>query len=221
MIQASVRGVRIGVIAASTPNSPLRLAGILVASVAFFAIVGGALVAAAWMIDNQRGGTGRVSEVAGAQVVPDVSIPGVIALQHVSDAAQFEDLAGFSPFIPDHLPATTTDKPALSLTFPDADGNRIGRVGFSAKDVPAEEGITGPIIVLVEARGKPGASIDSELKRLTAGNARAVAATLPCGDLVVDAQFYFGPNPAEGEPFVTPYMTSVATDFLAAMTSQC
>ena len=56
---------------------------------------------------------------------------------------------------------------------------------------------------------------------MTDGTGRALAATLRCGDLVIDAQLYFGPDPQPSEPFITPYMTDVAQRFLDGVKRQC
>lgn len=220
MIRGDAAAVRSGVIALKQPNHPLRLAALLAASVAFFAIVAAAAYAVAYIVEDQRSG-----DVAGVSVEPtqsDLNLPpGLIAVRRVEDAAEFESLAGFAPFIPDRLPATTSPDPVLSVSLPDDNGHRAGRVSYSPNDGAAVDGITGPLIVLVEAKGMPGEGVDSVLKRITEGSGRALAATLPCGDLVIDAQFYYGPDPEPEEPFVTPYMVRVAEDFLAAMRRQC
>ena len=96
-----------------------------------------------------------------------------------------------------------------------------GRLGFSAKDGAATDGITGPLVVLIEAPGKAGDTIDGELKRITKGNGRALVATIACADLVVDVQMYFGPDPAEGEYIVKPYMTTTAQSFVDNVKRQC
>lgn len=219
MIRTTTANVRQGVIAVSTPNHPARLFALLAASVGFFAIVGAAAYAAIWMIQDQR--SARVSEVAGISFKPDVQIPGTIVLQRVKGAGEFEDLSGFKPFIPNGLPEQTETEPALSLTLPDDNGKRVGRVGFSAKAGATTDGITGPLVVLIEAPGKPGDTVDGELKRITSGNGRTLAATLACGDLVIDMQMYFGPDPADGEPFLKPYMTSTAQSFVDSVKGQC
>ncbi len=212
-------------IAVSTPNHPLRLAGLLAASVAFFAIVSAAAYVSIWMIDDQRNG-GSVSEVAGVSALPkqsDFNLPsGVLALQHITDEAQFEQTAGYKAFVPsgDALPSMTKSDAVLSLTFPDAAGARVGRVGFSARDGDVD-GIAGPTVVLLEAPLSADAHPDGLLKRITLGSGRALVANISCRGLVVDVQFYFGPEPKEGEPFVTPYMTSVAQKSLDAIVREC
>lgn len=220
MIRSGSFNVRQGVIAVQTPGHPLRLGAILAAALGFFAIVATAAYAALWMFEDQRASS-RVSAVAGVSFTPDVQIPGAIVLQRVKDADEFEELGGFKPFIPEGLPEQTEEEPALSLTLPDDAGKRVGRVGFSAKADAATDGITGPLVVLIEAPGTAGATVDGELKRVTSGNGRELAATLPCGDLVVDVQLYFGPDPAEGEPFVKPYMTATAQSFIDSVKAQC
>jgi hypothetical protein len=207
------------VIAVNTPNHPARLAAVLAASIGFFAIVGTAIYAAVWMVQDQR--SSPVSQVAGISFTPDVQIPGTIVLQRISDTDEFEQLSGFKPFIPTDLPEQTQGEPALSLTLPDDNGKRVGRVGFSAKDGATTDGITGPLVVLIEAPGTPGETVDGVLKRVTSGNGRELAATLPCGDLVIDVQLFFGPDPADGEPFVKPYMTETAQSFIDGVKAQC
>ena len=223
MIQASAMTVRSGVIALSRPNHPLRLAGIFAASLAFFAIVATAAVAVIYIVQDQRGQ--RISQVAGASVEPkqsDLHLPdGLIAMHVVQNADEFEQLAGFKPFVAKELPDGTVHDASLAVSFPDDNGMRTARVGYSPRDGYAVDGITGPMIVINELKGKPGDSIDSELKRITSGDGRALAATLACGDLVLDVQLYFGPKPAPDEPFITPYMTDVAQKFLDGLRKQC
>ena len=74
------------------------------------------------------------------------------------------------------LPDTTQDEPKLVLSFPDANGSRTGRVGFSPKEGAEVDGIRGPIVVVLEAKGSPGAAVDGQLKRLTTGSGRALVA---------------------------------------------
>jgi len=62
------------------------------------------------------------------------------------------------------------------------------------------------VIVIGEAYGKPGEGVDGELKPIVSG-ARALVATLGCGDLVIDVQMYFSPSEIdEGEELITPSM---------------
>lgn len=224
MIQAGGGAVRSGVIALSTPNHPLRLAGFLAASVAFFAIVGAAAYSVMYIVRDQR--SGRVSEVLGAAVVPkqsDLHLPaGVLAVQRVASEGEFRQLAGFKPFIPGDLPEHTQDDLSLAVALPDDNGVRSGRVGFSAKDgATAADGTTGPMVVLFEVQGQPGEGVDGELKRVTGGNGRALIATIGCRGLVIDVQSFFGPDPQPGEAFLTPYMTDTARRFLDGVKRQC
>jgi hypothetical protein len=208
------------VIAVSTPNHPLRLLGILAASAAFFAIVGGAIFAAVLITDDIR--SRRTSQVAGAAVQPDVKAPpGMIALRRVNSTKEFEQIAGFAPFVPWYVPSSTRHDFTLSVSFPDDTGRRVGRIGFSPKDEPGADGITGPMVVLIEAPGQPGTGVDGELKRITSGNGRALVATIPCRDLVLDVQLYFQPDPQPGDLVVTPGMQATATEFLDAIKDQC
>jgi len=207
----------------SRPNSPKRLAGVFVASAAFFSIVAAAALSAIYVAQDQRA-VHRVSQVAAAEHVPaqaDLGLPsGVIALQRVKDADEFEAVLGFKPFIPKQLPETTRNDLSLAITLPDADGGRIGRVGYSMGGA-AVDGITGPTVVLMESVGKPPADASRQLMRLTGGSGRALVATVACRGLVIDVQLFFGPAPQPGGPFLTPYMTAVGQKFLDGVNRQC
>jgi hypothetical protein len=218
VIQGTVPGVRWGVIAISSPNHPLRLASVLAASVAFFAIVGAAALATVWMVEDQR--SAHSGQVLGASVTP-VLPPGLIAVQRVNSLKEFEQLGGFKPFIPMYVPGSTQTDFTLSLTLPDDAGQRIGRVSYSSKDVPDADGITGPTVVLVETAGAPAPNADPSLQRITGGNGRTLVATVPCQGLAVDVQLYFGPAPQPDEPFVSPHMLAVAQEFLDGIKEQC
>jgi hypothetical protein len=218
VIQFAAAGVRFGVIARTTPNHPLRLAGLFAASLAFFAIVAGAAGAMAWVVRDARS-----SNVAGASVAPptqaDLNLPpGVIALQRVADADQYKQLTGFKPFIPDRLPAHTKDDLSLAVALPDDNGVRAGRVGFSAADWTGPDGITGPIVVLWETKGAPPEESDFTSAR---GNGRALVATIACKDLTLSLELVFNPAPAPGDQVVTPYMTDTAATFLDGLREQC
>ena len=222
MIQAGGTAVRYGVIAISKPNHPLRLASVLGASILFFAIVGSAVLAALYIVHDER--ATRVSEVAGVSADPkqsDLNLPaGLVAWHKVDNADQFKELIGFKPFVPADLPATTQGDATLAVSFPDDAGQRVGRVGFSTRDVDTD-GITGPTVVLNEVLLPPGAAPDGVLKRITTGTGRALAATIACGGLQVDVQFYYGPAPKAGESFVNPWMAGVAQTFLDSVMRQC
>jgi hypothetical protein len=219
VIQASQHSVRWSVIALSSPNHPFRLLSVLAASVAFFAIVGGAIFAGVWIVDDLRKPT-FTNQVLGTSARPDLP-PGIIAVQRVNSIKEFEALGGFSPFIPMYVPGSTQHDFTLSLTLPDDDGNRIGRVGYSPKDTPDADGIIGPTVVLVEAPGTPGRGADPNLQRVTTGNGRQLAATIGCQGLTVDVQMYFTPAPVGDQPFVTPHMLAVAQEFLDGLNEQC
>jgi hypothetical protein len=206
-----------GVSVLSQPNHPVRLLSLFGASLVLCGIVAGAAAALLYVIDDVRS-----SDVSGISTPPQsIEAPdGLVVVIPVDGAAQFEELTGFAPFVPSSLPPTAIDKPVMSVTPPDAQGRSVGRVSYSTQPDPVE-GVTGPVIVIVQAQGTPGAGVDGQLKRLTAGNGRTLVATLPCGDLVLDVQMYFGPDIAPGEPFVTPYMKSTAETFVASVKAQC
>jgi hypothetical protein len=201
----------------SQPNHPMRLLSLFAASVLASAIVAGAAAALLYVLDDVRSG-----DVRGVASAPQgIEAPeGLVVVIPVEDAAQFEELAGFAPFIPSSLPDTTIDAPVMSVTPPDEQGRSVGRVSYSTQPHPVE-GITGPLIVIIQAQGTPGEGVDGQLKRITSGNGRTLVATLPCGDLVLDVQMYFGPDIAPGEPFVTPYMKSTAETFVNGVKADC
>jgi hypothetical protein len=206
-----------GVNVLSQPNHPLRLLSLFAMSLLGSAVIVGAAAAALYVVDDMHSAETRAVAPSPQSIdAPD----GLVVVIPVEDAEKFEDLAGFAPFVPSSLPATTVDRPVFSVTPPDEQGRSVGRVSFSAKP-EAAEGITGPLVVIVEAQGTPGDGVDGQLKRLTSGNGRTLVATLPCGDLVLDVQMYFGPDIVPGEPFVTPYMKSTAETLLAGVKADC
>jgi hypothetical protein len=203
------------------PNHPARLAAIFVVTALAVSIVAGAAVALYLIIDDQR--DARVSEVAGASAVPDRNIAapeGLIVVTQVDTPQQFQELAGFAPFVPETLPASTDDAPAFAVAQPDENGFRVGRVQYGAREGWSAYGITGPMIVIGQAKGAPGEGVDGQLKRIVGGS-RALVATLACGDLVLDVQMYFAPEAQGDEPIVTPYMRDVAVNFLDDIREQC
>jgi len=224
MIRTAGSAVRSGVIGYSTPNHPLRLAGIFAASAAFFAIVAGAALAVTWVVQDQRS-AGRSSAVLGTDAVPkqsELNLPkDAIAVQRVDDANAFKQLAGFKPFIPKTLPENTQNDLSLSVALPDDNGVRAGRVGYSAKDGASVDGITGPLVVLWERQGPPGDTADGVVRRLTGGNGRALVAQIGCGGLVIAVQLFFGPAPAPGEAFLKPYISDAAQTFVDGSKRKC
>ncbi len=221
MSQFAAAGVRLGVVARTTPNHPLRLAGVFGASVAFFAIVASAAGATAWVVQDARS-----SHAAGpTTAVPtqaEMQLPkGVIALQHAADADEFKQLAGFKPFVPKQLPEHTRDDLSLSVALPDDNGVRAGRVGFSANDAEGPDGITGPTVVLWETMGAPDASAGGEFEQIAGAKSRVLVATIACRDLTLKMELYFHPAPAPGEPLVTPYISATAASFLDGVREQC
>ena len=206
-------------IALSSPNHPFRLFAVLAGSIAFFAIVGGAIFATAWIIGDQRAPV-HTNQVLGASANPGLPT-GLIAVQRVNSIKDFAQLGGFTPFIPMYVPGSTQPDFTLSLTLPDDDGRRVGRIGYSSKDGADADGITGPTVVLVETPGSPGPNADARLQRVTSGNGRALTATIACQGLTVDVQLYFSPAPVGDQPFVTPHMLAVAQEFLHGVNEQC
>jgi hypothetical protein len=206
-----------GVSILSQPNHPMRLVALFAASLAVTGVIAAAAIALLYVVDDLRG----AHEPAAAVQPQHIEAPeGLEVVIPVADAKEFKALTGFKPFMPSSLPATTQGAPVMSVSQPDTEGRRTGRVSYGAKPEPIE-GVTGPIVVIVEAKGTPGEGVDGELKRLTAGNGRTLVATLDCGDLVLDVQMYFSPDVAPGEPFVTPYMKTTAERFVNGVKADC
>ena len=210
-----------GMTVLSRPNHPARLGVLFLATVLLAAIVGTAVVAVDYIVRDQL-----ESRVAGVQVAPgagDVTLPdGLAVVTPLEDAGAFEDLLGFEPLLPESFPDATDPTPHFAATRPDARGVRFGQVRFGAKEDVETARITGPAILLAQVRGLPGAGVDGELKRVRSGASRVLAATFACGDgLIVDVQFFFGPDAAEGERLLTPYMTESAQGFLDDLVRQC
>ncbi len=203
------------------PNHPARLAALFVGTAVAVSLVAAAAISVYFIVQDQR--DTRVSRVAGASMVPDSNIvapEGLIVVTQVETPEQFEELAGFAPFVPDDLPASSDTTPNFAVTQPDENGFRVGRVGFSAREGWSADGIGGPVIVIGQAKGAPGDGVDGQLKRIVGGS-RALVATLACGDLVLDVQMYFSPEAKDDEPIVTPYMHGVATKFIDGIRKQC
>jgi hypothetical protein len=109
-------------------NHPARLLTMFGGALAFAAIVASALYAAIWMVQDMRApetvtrtiGSGDITASGGVQVV----LP-------LESADEFEQLAGFAPFVPERVPANTIGDPKYAVTPPEAEGHRVGRVAFS------------------------------------------------------------------------------------------
>lgn len=221
MIRTSATAVRFGVIARTTPNHPLRLAGIFGASLAFFGIVAGAALSLAYVVHDVRASHNAAPSVS-VPTQADLNLPpGVIALQRVANGDGFQQLAGFKPFVPDQLPQHTKHDLSLSVALPDAKGVRVGRVGFSASAVAGPGGITGPLVVLWETKGTPNASAGGAFQHLAGDKGRVLVTTIGCRGLALRMELYFSPDPAPGETFVTPYMSETAQKFLDGVKGQC
>lgn len=209
------------VITARNQPDARRLAALFAASAGFFAIVAAAAYGALWVADSERDGARPAVQVA-PQV--DLALPdGMIAVQQVSDEAEFRSLAGFSPFIPRHLPDTTETAPVLAVTLPDSEGRRAGHVLFDARDGASVGGVTGPIVVLIQ---KPGTIIEgadelAEPRPMSASAGRGLVATVQCGGLVVDVQLFYSPLPREGETAITPAMRAQADAFMSSLREEC
>ncbi len=220
MSQFAAAGVRLGVIARTTPNHPLRLAGLFGASLAFFAIVGSAAAAVTWVVQDVR--SSPAAQLADVPAQSDLKLPaGVIALQRAADADEFAQLAGFKPFVPKRLPEHTRDDLSLSVALPDDNGVRAGRVGFSANDAEGPDGVSGPTVVLWETKGAPDASAAGEFEPIPGKNNRVLTATIGCRGLILKMELYFHPDPAPGEQLVTPYIADTAASFLDGIKKQC
>lgn len=217
MQYAPVAGVSRTMTVLTQANHPARLAAIFFGTIAAFGVVLTAALALYLVVLDMRHAHAPWPPSSAA----DVQSPnGIIVVIPAATPQEFEAIAGFPPFVPSRVPSSTDPTPKFAVTQPDASGFRVGRVAFSAKP-DAVDGVTGPVIVIGEAYGKPGDGVDGELKSIVSG-ARGVAATLPCGDLVIDVQLYFSPTePAEGEELITPYMREVGRGFLDDVKADC
>lgn len=213
--------VQMIVITARSQPDARRLAALFAASAGFFAIVAAAVYGALWVVDNERGGSAPVASVA-PQV--DLALPdGMIAVHQAADEREFRSLAGFTPFIPRRLPETTETTPVFAVTLPDAEGRRAGHILFDARDGIATDGITGPIVVLIQ---KPGTIVDgaddlAELRPMSASAGRGLVATIQCGGLVMDVQLFYSPLPEEGETAITPAMREQGDAFMSSLREEC
>lgn len=202
----------------SRSNHPLRLAALFAGTVLAAGLVASAAGAVLYIVDDQRTGPA----VADTPLDTNLDVPdGLVVLQLVDTREQLAAEVGFEPLLAGVLPETTDGEPVFAVTQPDEHGVRFAHVSYSAKKDVAIDGITGPTVVLFQGKGEPGPAVDGELRRIEWGNARALAATFPCGDLVVDARFYFGPDAAPGEPFLNPQMTSAAQLVIDDLLERC
>lgn len=203
------------------PNHPARLAWLFGATLLITGIIGAAIVAGVYVVQDKRG----VFDDKRVMLVPDGQIQsgnGLEVVIPVDDPQTFREFTGFAPFVPKRVPRNTDGTPKYAVSMADADGNRSGRVAFSPKKDASTEGITGPIVVLVQSQGVPEDDGDlGQLQRLNDDSTRAIVATIGCGDLTLDMQLFFGPEAQPGEETVTPYMKTVASQFLAELQEAC
>lgn len=218
MIQPSAASVVLRVTVLARPNHPLRLVAIFAMSIAASVIIATGAYVLTWLVQDMRGAHDTATVVA---PVPNLTAPeGMVIVQPAKDAREFERLTNFAPFVPRELPEHTLPAPSFAATLPDSEGRRAGRVAFSAAEGVDVDGVSGPLVVLIEAEGAPGAGVDGVLKQSTTVS-RLLLATLACRGLVIDVQMYFSPEAAAGEPAVTPYMRETAERFLASLHAEC
>jgi hypothetical protein len=201
----------------ATPNHPARLISLFGSTLAVCALVAAAAGALLYLIDDQRGAGTQTTVLPGNIEAPE----GLEVVIPVDDALALRDIAGFKPFVPKRVPSTTDTTPKFAVSQADADGRRTGRVAFGPKQGTDVDGITGPIVVLVEQPGDGGADADGSLRQLTAPNTRGIVSTIGCGELVLQVQLFFGPNPQAGDEIITPYMQGVARSFVDTLIEQC
>jgi hypothetical protein len=202
----------------SRANHPLRLAALFAGTLLAAGLVASAAGAVLYIVDDQRTGPA----VADAPPDTNLDVPdGLVVLQILETLDELAAEVGFEPLLAGLLPETTERRPVFAATQPDEHGVRFAHVSYSAKKDTTVDGITGPTVVLFQGQGEPGPDVDGELRRIEWGNARALAATFACGDLVVDARFYFSPDAAPGEPFLNPRMTSAAEMVVDDLLERC
>jgi hypothetical protein len=197
------------------PNHPARLASLFAAALGGAAIVAAAAYAVGWLIRDINEKPDAVAPAPAATVKGSGGIQVLIPLEN---AAAFREVLGFQPVVPKTLPSTTEPEPVFATTTADAEGQRLGRVAFSATGETVD-GVTGPVIVVIEAPRPEGAYEDTELSEIP--GTRGLAQTIVCGGLLLDVQFYYSPAAAEGAPSTTPRMRDDASATVAALREQC
>lgn len=208
--------VKAGVSVLSQPNHPARLLAIFGGTAAACAVVAAAALALMYVIGEEREAAPRAKPLA------DVEAPdGLVVVVPVADAQAFEELTGFAPVEAAWLPEGTQSSPVYSVTPEDDGGKREGRVSYGERDGFSSEGVRGPAIVLVEAMRAAAPDADGTLRRLTAGNGRTLVSRFACGEIAVEAQFYFSPPPEPGAEIVTPYMRETAQRFVDELRESC
>jgi len=202
----------------SQPNHPARLAAIFLGALAILAIVASAAYAGAWVWSDI---TADPAPAPGGVIgSADVETgDGLVVLTPVEDAAAFEERTGFAPFVPERVPEGTEPMPSFAVTPPNEEGERIGRVAFSARRGYEREGLSGPVVVISQGKGAPGDGVNGALRQI--GDGRALASAFPCGDLVLDVQLYFSPDDVSGPAAITPYMRELAEDYVRGIMRDC
>lgn len=198
------------------PNHPARLFGLFAATAAACGVIALAAATLFYLVDDIRARDD--APAAAPRVLSEGDIEVVVPIEN---AQQFKDLTGFAPFVPARVPANTDTTPKYFVSQPDEQGRRTGRVAFTQRSGVDVDGITGPIIVLLQRPLTDADAPAATLKRITAGNGRAIVAEVGCGAALLELQLFFNPDPAPGEEPVTPYMRTTAEGFLASVQEQC
>ena len=192
---------------ASPPlHRPFHLLGVFAASVLAFGLVASAAGAALYIYENER----PTPEAAPAPAA-NVDLPeGLVLIQQVESAADWERELQFAPVVPETLPEGVVAEAGYYLQQPDSFGRRAGHVRYAYGD-------GAPAIVLIEQAGT--ISAEPPMKALESSGKRSHIVTFACGSIVIQAQVYFD---VEGGAVGSPKETAaIAEGFVTGLRSQC
>lgn len=193
-------------ILASTPqHRPIRLLGVFAASVLAFGVVASAVLAAVYIYESEQ------PPVSAPAPGVNVELPnGLVLIERVETAADWDRALQFEPIYPALLPDGVADEAMLYLQQPDSFGRRAGHVRYAYGD-------GAPAVVLIEQAGTIAA--EPPMKVLESSGKRSHIATFACGTIVIQAQVYFD---VEGGAAGSSTETGlIAEDFVAGLRSQC
>jgi len=189
------------------PNHPVRLAGVLAASVLAFGIVASAAGAVLYVVDNERGATQFAAPVQATVELP----AGMVLIKRVDNTTGWKDALGFEPLLAEALPEGVLDQPMLYLQQPDARGRIAGHVRYAHAD-------GSPAIALIEQQGTNFEEPPMKTEEPAAGT-RLHLLTFTCGDLVVQSQVYF--QAGDGELLAAAETQAIAEAFITDLREQC
>lgn len=190
------------------PNHPARLAGVFAASLAAFALVAAAAVAALYVFDSETGSDATTT--GGLPVNAEVDLPaGMVLVRNVADADAWEAELGFAPVEPEALPNGVGDA-LFYVQQPDAAGRSAGHLRYTTED-------GGLLLVVVEQQGT--IANDRPMRSGETTMTREHIESFGCGTIVVTAQLFFSLD-TPGAPDAMASL-AIADDFVAGMREQC